>query len=130
MKGDFSPLVFATYFGNQEAAEYLIKKGAEINHKDVLGNTVLMGVSFKGLTELAELLISNGADIEAKNNAGETALMFAAKYGQLEMVRLLIGKGADKSAIDSSGLNRCGNSQKKKDIRKFWAYYHERYLRK
>ncbi|MEM9681046.1 MAG: ankyrin repeat domain-containing protein [Bacteroidota bacterium] len=78
----FTPLIFATYFDNEAAAENLIDHNADVNGTDASGNTALIGVSFKGNIDLVNLLIQNGADINAQNNNGTTALSFATQYNQ------------------------------------------------
>ena len=64
----FTPLIFATYFEQEEVASLLLDYGASIDEKDASGNTALLGVCFKGNENLAKLLISKGANINACNN--------------------------------------------------------------
>ena len=85
----FTPLIFATYFDNFEAAKLLLSSKAEVNAKDYSGNTALIGVCYKGNTEIASLLIQNGANVEVKNNTRSTPLMFASTYNNQSIVCLL-----------------------------------------
>ena len=60
----------------------LIEKGADVNTKDIGGNTILMkacilhNVLQNDLKNI-ELLIEKGVDVNAKNNRGNTALDYA-----------------------------------------------------
>lgn len=79
--GGQSLLHFAAYDGNQEAAEVLIKNGADVNFIEVDSE---LGPSFKntplhisaqyGTWRVAKVLLENGADITLKNSSGFTPL--------------------------------------------------------
>ncbi|RZN80639.1 MAG: ankyrin repeat domain-containing protein [Winogradskyella sp.] len=109
----FTPLIFATYFGNETAAKILLDNGVHIDAKDASGNTALLGVSFKGNIVLAETLIKHGADINAGNNTDTTPLIFAAMYNQKDMVDYLLSKGADKFLKDQSGKTALDHAMEK-----------------
>lgn len=100
----FTPLIFATYFGQDDIAKLLIEHNADIDAKDASGNTALIGVSFKGNVILVSTLLEYGANINAVNNMGTTALIFATIYNKEPVVKLLVDKGADTSIKDKQGL--------------------------
>jgi ankyrin repeat protein len=83
--------------------ELLIEKGADINSKNMDGETVLMNAIQNGNTELVELLIKNGAEINGKSKDGETALMYAAQNGNTELVARLIKNGAEINGKSKDG---------------------------
>ncbi|WP_347925642.1 ankyrin repeat domain-containing protein [Pontimicrobium sp. SW4] len=99
----FTPLIFATYFENEEITNFLIEKNADINAQDNSGNTALIGVCFKGNATIVNLLIKKGADINATNNNGSTPLIFATLYDKENIVNLLLNAGANKSIKDFEG---------------------------
>ena len=100
----FPPLVLACYSDRYAISKILLEKGADVEARDGMGNTALMGVAFKGLLEMAKLLIDEfGADVNAQNKAGGTPLTFAATFGQYEMVELLLHHGAEPSLSDQDG---------------------------
>ena len=59
--------------------------GAILNHKDMLGNTVLHLAAWNGKTEMYSLLINLGADPCSLNNDGLTAFTLSARFGLWDM---------------------------------------------
>ncbi len=86
-----------------EIGRILIKKGAKVDAKDLLGWTPLIYASYYGRTAFAALLIEKGADLNVKSNAGWTPLMYAALSGHIDVAKLLIEKGADVNATTPGG---------------------------
>ncbi|WP_409416689.1 ankyrin repeat domain-containing protein [Flavobacterium sp. PS2] len=93
-------LIIACYNDNFEAAELLLKKGANPNIQDKMGNTALMGVCFKRLDKMVQLLLSYKTTINQRNYNGATALIFAATFGTDSIIKILLDKGADKTIQD------------------------------
>lgn len=75
-----TPLINAAFWVNTKAVEFLINNKADVNIKNLKGNTALIIASEneKG-TAIVDLLIKAGADINVKNLKGETALSLAKK---------------------------------------------------
>ena len=67
-----TPLMVAALFGQIEAANLLIQKGAKINAQNNDGATALHLAAFFCQSETARFLLDKGADVSAKNNRGET----------------------------------------------------------
>ena len=84
---EFTPLMFASYSGNYELAQFSIRNGADINAEDSFGFTILMWASSGGNLEMVKLLAENGADIDAKNEDGKTALDLADTEEIKEILR-------------------------------------------
>lgn len=98
----FSPLVLATYRGNNEVAKLLITSGSDINGNTKMG-TPLMAAIVKGNDEIAKLLIANRADVNAADPNGTTALLYAVQFKNYEITSLLIKADADYNRKDNRG---------------------------
>ena len=101
----FTALALASYLGQKESAEYLIKKGADPNAvaRNATGFTPLTGAASNNHTEIARLLVSNGAEVNYSYEGGFTPLIHAASAGNLELVTLLLDSGADPNAKNNEG---------------------------
>lgn len=92
----YSPLSDASAQGSLRAVELLLRNGADVNAKDIFGNTPLMAAAENGHTHIAEFLIKKGANVTEKNSCGGTALTAAVDNGTIELFELLIKNGASK----------------------------------
>ncbi len=99
----FSPLILACYVNQEEVVKYLLEEGVAVNGRDIMGNTALMGVAFKGNVSIAKLLLEYGADINLQNKKKETALIYAVSFAQTSMAKLLLEAGADKTLTAEDG---------------------------
>jgi ankyrin repeat protein len=100
----FSPLVLASYNGQESTTALLLSLGALPDGlPDDAGSSALMGVAFKGYVAIGGMLLNAGADPDRANRAGQTALMMASLFDQREIIALLIAAGADLSRRDGSG---------------------------
>ena len=100
--------------GHFEDIVIAIENGANIEAKNIFGETLLMRVtSLEVPVEVAECLIKLGANVNACNDSGKTILMNAVrnhrqnfdvvKDPDYELVKLLIDNGADVQAVDERG---------------------------
>lgn len=98
-----SPLHVACKENDPDAVERLIQKAADVNTKDVEGNTPLMVAASRGLSGNVEKLLEvEGIDLDAQNGKGETALILAARE-HTEALRQLLDKGASADISDKTG---------------------------
>ena len=80
--------------GDTKRAEELIEKGADVNAKDVHGETALMKAIMCARIEIITILIEKGADVNARDKNGRTALRWATERGLTGTVKLLRAHGA------------------------------------
>lgn len=76
----------ASLMAQIEVAKFRLDKGADVNPKDLEGNTALSLACQKGNLEVLKLLLDKGSDIDAKDQEGSTALMYAASAGALDLL--------------------------------------------
>ena len=101
--------------GHKEIAELLIANGADVNAKNVDGQTPLDVAVDWFNDELADLLrkvghieavkqhLAAGTDVNAKGEYGYTPLHEVAWWGYTEIAELLIAEGADVNAKTNIG---------------------------
>ena len=87
-------MIEAVAWGRTEAAEFLIKKKADLNKANKKGNTALMRAALNNNIEIVKILIKKKADLNRTNRDGNTALKLAEREGRAEIVRLLRDAGA------------------------------------
>lgn len=116
--------------------EFLVENGADINEKNIYGDTLLHFAVLKSNNNLAKLLLKHGANVNGKNNNGTTPLHssldvstsklllksggnvnekngngctplhYAADICHIDLIKLLLEYGADHTIKDNKG-NGC-----------------------
>jgi ankyrin repeat protein len=81
-----------------------IDKGADINVRDELGDTSLIGASIENCIDIVELLLKRGANPDLKGRAGFTALIAACVVGHYNIVKKLLEGGANINITEERGL--------------------------
>ena len=101
----FTPLGLACFFGNFDAARYLISNGADVNMPSNNSFKVAPIHSACAISnyELARLLLSKEANPNVKQQSGITPLHEAAHNGQTKLAELLVMYGADIKAKMDNG---------------------------
>lgn len=90
-----------------EIVKLLVRYGADINQKDVVGYTALnyaANVSSGFSTVPLKYLIENGGNVNTISNQGGTPLHNAAAAGNRQAINILIRAGADTSIRNNQGL--------------------------
>ena len=87
-KEGLSPLMKAAYFGDLQALNYFLEKGAALNAQTSkpLGNlppgaTSIIIASYYGTENIVKCLLQRGADPNLKDAKNRTALSYAQEYG-------------------------------------------------
>jgi ankyrin repeat protein len=101
----FQPLGLACFFGQREAAELLLARGAELNTaaRHPFHVTALHAALAGPEPGIAAVLIAAGAEVNARQQGGFTPLHTTAHSGLLELTRLLLLNGADPTLANDAG---------------------------
>ncbi len=98
-------LLRASLLGDFESVESLLNQGADVNYRNINGDTPLLlalknNVEMNAVARLKtvkQLLCVDNIDIFAKNSDGSTALMDASEQGYSDIVKLLLKKILEKT---------------------------------
>jgi|GEM_PF-2769794 len=90
---------------NEDEIANLLSQGADVNAKNLLGNTPLHTAISLGLEDVVGQLLSNSKIIcDAIDDRERTPLHCAIKKGNLKIVNLLINSGANVNTQDKYGV--------------------------
>ncbi len=99
-----SAVMKASREGNIFVVKELIGKGANLDLKNVDGNTALWNSCFANSFECFNSLIEEGIDINSANVNGVTSLMYCASAGKEDFVKLLLKHDAKTEIINLDGF--------------------------
>lgn len=110
-----TPLQVAVDKGQHDAAETLLKLGAETEKSDVLNPPALYRAVMRNSPKMAALLLEHGANINQQTFKGLTPLHLAVNTRNAAMVKFLLLRGADITIADRRGvkpmdLDKCPTS--------------------
>jgi ankyrin repeat protein len=94
-------LMWATFHGDRDVVNALLKAGAKANVANKYGATALTEAIRGGDMTLFRTLLDAGADIESPNPDKQTALMLAIGENRPEMAKVLIERGANVKAMET-----------------------------
>ena len=98
-----TPLMIAAAADARDAAESLLRQGADIRARDANGTTALHHALAHRAFRTAELLLERGAEIDAGDDRGDTPLHRAARRDDRAAAKFLLERGAGVDAADASG---------------------------
>lgn len=98
-----TPLMEASFWGEEKMVQILLSHGADPFMRDTVGNTALHEATQSGNLDLFELLWSKGFDVDDHNNNDETLLMRAVRGESPEIMNFLLNQGANVDCQNKKG---------------------------
>uniref|UniRef100_A0A3B4U5P7 Uncharacterized protein n=1 Tax=Seriola dumerili TaxID=41447 RepID=A0A3B4U5P7_SERDU len=84
-----------------DTVKYLLRAGAAISQKDIMGFTCLHLATKLGHYDIVHHLVSKASKhINCQDDGGWTPITWAIEYKHKELVRLLLSRGADVNIRD------------------------------
>ncbi|XP_041969266.1 uncharacterized protein LOC121726098 [Aricia agestis] len=100
---DYSLLHIAAQEGDCDIVRYLIREGANIHAKNLLGSKPIHIAAREGHANLVELFLCEGLSLYDPGASNQTVLHYATLKNKLEVVKFLIGKSFDVNVKDANG---------------------------
>ena len=98
-----SGLLNAAWIGNNEAAQFLLDLGVNVDCTNEQGSTALMLAIKCKYEPVVQTLISGGANVNIQDSYGWTALMLASQDGHFQIAELLLNKQANVNIKETNG---------------------------
>lgn len=97
-----------------------LKKGANVELKDVKGNTAVHFAAISGSADALEALSAFRANFDQRNSDGQNPFHVAAHAGKSKIVKFLVQRGSNPKIKDKKGNTGRSLSNKKtlKEVRK------------
>ncbi|MED6264640.1 hypothetical protein CHARACLAT_016847, partial [Characodon lateralis] len=101
----FTPLMWATAFGEKAVVDFLLEKGADPNTIARERESALTLASSGGYVDIVDSLLRHGVDINTYDWNGGTPLLYAVRGNHIKCVEALLAKGADMTIESDSGYS-------------------------
>jgi len=98
-----TPLLWAAGYGQNLTVEYLLRSGANPNHRSRGGRTALILAAAKGYLHVVKTLIRNGANVNEIDDMNCSALMYAAHEDHSLVVQELLRNDANLGIVNAYG---------------------------
>ena len=96
-------LRYSIYGGHRVVVEELIRRGRNLNERNVKHHTAILQASCGGHQDLVEWLLEEGFSLRETDADGNTALLFAAWGGHRDLMEYLLSRGAALSEKNANG---------------------------
>lgn len=118
MESRWTPLHISVEYAHNDVAKMLIDNGADVNHRNQVGETPLHISCKKGDFECVKVLVKGGADMNAINSVGDTSLHHCAELNLGEIASFLIEYGANPKLTNLKGLTpvTIATTQRKENV--------------
>ena len=100
---NWSALMVASWRGDSQSVNDLVKTTADINLVDEAGHSALTRASWKGSVKIVDTLLRHKANVQQTQLDGSTALHWAAKYNHPKVVKVLLRGGAEVNVLRNDG---------------------------
>lgn len=100
---DQNGLHIASYIGNSEVADILIKYGIDVNHKDINGVTPLFKACASNSHSILKILVGTVIDINCRDNKWSRALHVCAAHNAIECLQIMLPRVLSINITDSEG---------------------------
>ena len=88
-----NPLEVSLYYNHYDVAEFLLKKGANVNIiVPSINNYLFTAMIVNEKKDALRLLLKYGLDVNAKSINGETVLWYAARSGDIDILNWIVNK--------------------------------------
>lgn len=98
MRSNYNPtekLYHAVCNGTHTDMQLLISQGADVNKKDVDGNSLVYIAAIKGYLDVLKILVSHSANVEIGDVNGCKPIYAAVLHNQMNVVKYLVQVGAN-----------------------------------
>jgi ankyrin repeat protein len=103
MRGEMTPLMYASFAGKTDAMKKLIQAGAKPDLRSKDGKTAIMLAAGWGDAAGVKTLLDAGARVDARTEDGLTAVMLAAARGTAESLKAIVDAGANVNVTNKWG---------------------------
>ncbi|CAM9712556.1 unnamed protein product [Ectocarpus sp. 4 AP-2014] len=103
-------LLLAARSGDIEIVRSLVRQGAELEQRDILGDSGLLKAARYGHAQVVELLLMAGADVNAYDNNGWTALHTSIANGREEVAFALLSGYHQPASINMEATTSNGDT--------------------